>query len=142
MEAPISSPDCIAVINAGSSSVKFAIYAATGAPELLFRGQVERLGLAPHLGIRDARGNTVADQTWPAEGFGHEAATREILATGRRIIGDARVIGIGHRIVHGGADYSTPVRLDHDVLAALSNLIPLAHCISRTTSRRSERSWT
>src|SRR6516164_6942047 len=51
MEAPISPPDCIAVINAGSSSVKFALYAATGEADLLFRGQVEGLGVAPHLRI-------------------------------------------------------------------------------------------
>jgi acetate kinase len=126
MEAPISSPDCIAVINAGSSSVKFALYAATDDAELLFHGQVEGLGVAPHLRIRNAQGETVADQAWPAEGFSHEAATREILTQGRRLIGDARVIGIGHRVVHGGPEYSTPVRLDHHVLAALSQFIPLA----------------
>jgi acetate kinase len=126
MEAPISSPDCIAVINAGSSSVKFALYAATGEVDLLFRGQVESLGVAPHLRIDDAQGNAVADQTWPAEGFNHGAATRAILTTGRELIGDARVVGIGHRVVHGGAGYSAPARLDDHILAALSELIPLA----------------
>jgi acetate kinase len=126
MEAPISSPDCIAVINAGSSSVKFALYAATSDAELLFRGQVEGLGVAPHLRIGSAQGDTVVEQTWPAEGFSHEAATREILTQGRGLIGDARVIGIGHRVVHGGAEYSTPARLDRHVLAALSQFIPLA----------------
>ena len=131
MGEQISLPDCIAVINAGSSSVKFALYAATGEADLLFRGQVEGLGVAPHLRINDARRNVVADQTWPAEGFNHEATTRAILTIVRRLIGDARVLGIGHRVVHGGADYSKPVRLDHD------ELIPLARCTSHTTSRRS-----
>ena len=126
MGEQISLPDCIAVINAGSSSVKFAIYAATGEAELLFRGQVEGLGVAPHLHIADARHNVVADQTWPAEGFDHNAATRALLTTGRQLIGDARVLGIGHRVVHGGADYSASVRLNHQVLGALSELIPLA----------------
>jgi acetate kinase len=126
MEAPISSPDCIAVINAGSSSVKFALYAGAGDAELMYRGQVEGLGIAPHLRIRSAQEETVADQTRPAEGFSHEAATREILAQGRRLIGDARVIGIGHRVVHGGPDYSAPVWLTHDVLSSLSQSIPLA----------------
>ena len=126
MEAPISSPDCIAVINAGSSSVKFALYAAAREVDLMFRGQVEGLGVSPHLRINDARGNNVADQTWSVEGFNHAAATRAILTTGRRLIGNARVVGIGHRVVHGGAAYSTPVLLDDDVLATLSELIPLA----------------
>jgi acetate kinase len=126
MEAPISSPDCIAVINAGSSSVKFALYEAAGEVDLLFRGQVEGLGVAPHLRISDAHRNTVADETWPAEGFNHAAATRVILTTGRQLIGDARVIGIGHRVVHGGAAFSRPARVDDHVLAVLSELIPLA----------------
>ena len=126
MEAPISSLDCIAVINAGSSSVKFALYAAAREVDLMFRGQVEGLGVSPHLRINDAHGNNVADQTWSAEGFNHAAATRAILTTGRRLIGNARVVGIGHRVVHGGAAYSTPVLLDDDVLATLSELIPLA----------------
>jgi acetate kinase len=126
MEAPISSPDCIAVINAGSSSVKFALYAATGDAELLFRGQVEGLGTAPHLLIGNPRRDTVIDQTWPPEGFGHDAATREILTQGRRLIGEAQVMGVGHRVVHGGADYGAPVRLNRDVLVALSRFVPLA----------------
>jgi acetate kinase len=87
---------------------------------------VEGLGVSPHLRIGDAHGNIVADQTWSAEGFNHAAATRAILTTGRRLIGNARVVGIGHRVVHGGAAYSRPVRLDDDVLGALSELIPLA----------------
>ena len=56
---------CIAVINAGSSSVKFALYDATRDVSLLFRGQVEGIGVAPHLNIRDAAGNVVTERTGP-----------------------------------------------------------------------------
>jgi len=118
--------DCIAVINAGSSSVKFALYDAAGDVTLLFRGQVEGIGVAPHLKISDAAGAVVAEASWTADGFNHDAATRELLSNGRRLIGGAKVIGIGHRVVHGGVQYAAPVRVDRQVLAALSALIPLA----------------
>jgi acetate kinase len=68
----------------------------------------------------------VAEGSWPADGFNHDAATRELLSKGTRLIGGARVIGIGHRVVHGGMKYAAPIRVDRDVLAALSELIPLA----------------
>ncbi len=49
----------IAVINAGSSSVKFAIYQATKDERCLFRGQVEGIGVAPRLKIADDKGGVV-----------------------------------------------------------------------------------
>lgn len=118
--------DCIAVINAGSSSVKFALYEAAGDVPMLFRGQVEGIGVAPHMKMADAKGAGVAERNWPAEGFSHDAATRELLTTGKALINGAPVVGIGHRVVHGGVHYAAPVRLDHTVLAQLSELIPLA----------------
>ena len=62
---------CIAVINAGSSSVKFAVYEASGEANVLFRGQVEGIGIAPHLTIEDTDSRVVAEQNWPADGFDH-----------------------------------------------------------------------
>ena len=65
-------------------------------------------------------------RSWPADGFDHDAATRELLSIGTRLIGGAQVIGIGHRVVHGGMKYAAPIRVDRHVLAELSQLIPLA----------------
>ena len=117
---------CIAVINAGSSSVKFAVYEASGEAHVLFRGQVEGIGTAPHLTIEDTNSRVVAEQNWPADGFDHVTATRELLTTGTNLIEGRQVVGIGHRVVHGGMHYAAPIRLDHAVLASLSELIPLA----------------
>ena len=117
---------CIAVINAGSSSVKFALYEASGEANVLFRGQVEGIGVAPHLRIADSHGRAVTEQNWPAEGFDHVTATRELLRAGTDLIEGRQVVGIGHRVVHGGMHYAKPIRLDHVVLASLSELIPLA----------------
>jgi acetate kinase len=117
---------CIAVINAGSSSVKFALYEVSSDVTALFRGQVEGIGVAPRLTIRDAHGEIVAEREWNAEGFNHDAATREILTSGATLIAGTPVTGIGHRVVHGGMRYGAPVRLDRAVLASLSELTPLA----------------
>ncbi|MGH6911025.1 MAG: hypothetical protein ACREEG_12630, partial [Phenylobacterium sp.] len=72
---------CIAVINAGSSSIKFATYDAGGEETLLFRGQIERIGVAPRLTVADAMGEHIAGQEWPADGFDHRVATRELVGT-------------------------------------------------------------
>ena len=117
---------CVAVINAGSSSIKFALYDAGHHVDLLFRGQVEGIGVKPHLKITDAKGASVAERTWPADALDHEAATREILTAGAGLIAGTPVVAIGHRIVHGGLDYATPTRLTDTVLADLEQLIPLA----------------
>jgi acetate kinase len=60
--------DCIAVINAGSSSVKFAIY-EPGEVIALYRGQVEGIGTAPRLRIVNAKGEAMADRTWSPDSF-------------------------------------------------------------------------
>jgi acetate kinase len=115
---------CIVVINAGSSSVKFAIY--EGDTDIRFRGQVQGIGIAPHLGIVDAEGTLIAEDNWAADGFGHEEATRQLLRRGVALIKGDPIIGVGHRVVHGGTHYAAPIRVDNAVLASLSELIPLA----------------
>jgi acetate kinase len=117
---------CIAVINAGSSSVKFAVFEASGRANTLFDGQIEGIGVSPHLKVKDARGGTLVERTWPAGGFNHDAATREILTTARELVAGTPVEGIGHRVVHGGMKFDRPIRLDRDVLAALAKLELLA----------------
>ncbi len=116
----------VAVINAGSSSIKFALYDAIGEGAALYRGQIEGIGVAPHLTVRGTEGEAVADCTWPAAGFDHLAATRHILETGVRLAAGTPVLGVGHRVVHGGLQYDAPTRLNEAVLAALGELIPLA----------------
>ena len=116
---------CIAVLNAGSSSIKFAIYEA-GGESGLFRGQVEGIAVSPRLRVVNAHDETVAEQSWPVEGLDHQAATREIIKTATGLIRGAPVLAVGHRVVHGGTEYSVPVRINADVMASLSRLVPLA----------------
>jgi acetate kinase len=116
---------CIAVINAGSSSIKFALY-EVGSEALLFRGEVEQIGVSPHLQVADASGTRVAERRWPAKGFDHRAATQEILETGRALMEYEPVAAVGHRVVHGGTKYALPTRIDRSVIADLGELVLLA----------------
>ena len=84
--APTSSPDtsplmstqgCIAVLNAGSSSIKFALYEAGTDGPLLFRGQVEQIGLLPHLKVANAAGEIVAERNWTTGSLDHRGAVEE-----------------------------------------------------------------
>ena len=116
----------IAVINAGSSSIKFALYESTPEQTLLFRGQVEKIGVSPRLRITGADGSRLMERSWPAEGFDHRTATKEILDAAMELKQGVPVAGIGHRVVHGGIQFSAPVRIDAEVIAALDELTPLA----------------
>lgn len=117
--------DFIAVINAGSSSIKFAIHGLQEGPSR-WRGQIEKIGIAPALKVRDVDGKTVMERTWPAAGFDHDAATREILKAGRDLLGEQKVVAFGHRVVHGGMHFAAPVQVTEDILAQLEKLVPLA----------------
>ena len=116
----------IAVFNAGSSSIKFALYGQGLAGALLFRGQVERIGQAPRLEAKDAAGKVVAERNWPEGKLDHEAATTEIIAFGRELLHGRPVVAFGHRVVHGGTEFSAPALIDDKVLTKLAELVPLA----------------
>ena len=117
---------CIAVLNAGSSSIKFALYEAGRDGARLFHGQVENIGLAAHLAATDATGAAVAERRWEKGELDHPGATNEILKLGRELLAGRPVLAFGHRVVHGGTEYAAPVRVDASVMAALEKLVPLA----------------
>jgi acetate kinase len=119
-------PRSIGVINAGSSSVKFALYDAAKDERCLFRGQLEGIGVAPHLKVADAGGWVVEEREIAAQSFDHDAAMREIVTTGRTLLEGGSVAAFGHRVVHGGVNYDAPVRVTEAVLADLVKLEPLA----------------
>jgi acetate kinase len=121
-----TSPGCIAVLNAGSSSIKFALYEPGAEGVLLFRGQVERIGQAPRLEATDAAGKVLAGRNWSDGKLDHEAATAEIIALCRELLQGRPVLAFGHRVVHGGTEFSSPALIDDQVLAKLAALVPLA----------------
>jgi acetate kinase len=117
--------DRIGVLNAGSSSIKFAIHGIEDGPAE-FRGQIEAIGVAPAMKVRDASGAVVAEHTWPKAGFDYDTAIRELLRTIQTLLGDDKVAAVGHRVVHGGMRFAEPVRVDEAVLTELDKLVPLA----------------
>ncbi len=116
----------IAVINAGSSSIKFAIFNDDADQSLLFRGQVENIGVGPRLKVEDSDGGTLLEREWGANALDHRSATNIILDTSRTLLGGEAVEGVGHRVVHGGTNFNAPAIVTRDVLASLKTLCPLA----------------
>jgi acetate kinase len=119
-------PDAILALNAGSSSLKFALF--PGAPELgaLLRGEVSGLGVAPHLVAHDAAGACLADQCWPADGeAGFATVLEAVLALVDAAPGHGGLAGVGHRIVHGGTDHCAPKRFTPALMASLEALTRL-----------------
>src|ERR1700744_4461158 len=108
----MSTSGCIAVINAGSSSVEFALFSTSDHADILFRGQIEGIGVSPRLHVKDAQGETLIERAWPEAECNHDSATREILEVAARLASGTQIMGIGHRVVHGGMTFAAPVRLD------------------------------
>ena len=114
--------DAILVLNAGSSSIKFSLFAE----RLLAGGQVEAIQTEPHFTARDAAGKRLAEKRWPAK-IGHDGALAHILDWLKATFGAGlHLAAVGHRVVHGGAEYAAPVRVDARVLAKLERFVPLA----------------
>jgi len=120
--------DAILVINAGSSSIKFSIFLVTpGAPELALRGQAEGLFTMPHFIAKDAEDALVSEKHWDeGTSLGHAGALSHIGDFVRGELSSHRLVGVGHRVVHGGLDYSRPVQVNDGIVTSLEKYIPLA----------------
>jgi acetate kinase len=116
----------LAVINAGSSSIKFALFEDRDDYPILFRGQVEKLGVAPTLVVKNSEGDQLIEQSWRAEDLDHSSATKTILETAIGLLGGRKVRAVGHRVVHGGTHFTAPVVVNQDIVAELRKLCPLA----------------
>jgi len=120
--------DHLLVLNAGSSSLKFRVFARPrkGTLDLEARGQIEGLGTSPRLTVKDAQGKTLTDEALDA-GLKNGGPAVEVLATWLRSkFGGGQVLGVGHRVVHGGRAYAAPVKVETKTLADLQALAPLA----------------
>jgi acetate kinase len=120
--------EAILVLNAGSSSIKFSVYALDDeqvSPDS--KGQIEGIGGRPRFVAHDASGVFLRDDAFEIAGpDGHLQAMRKLGAWLRERLADDRLVAAGHRVVHGGVDYTAPVLIDPDVLAKLEALCPLA----------------
>ena len=120
--------ETILVVNAGSSSIKFQLFSVAASDQLQRRlkGQIESIGVRPHLIARGIGGETLIDEAWPTgEVAGVPGALDKVVAFLRAQIGSLPT-AIGHRVVHGGPDYSEPTLTDDAVLKRLEAFSPLA----------------
>lgn len=115
----------ILTLNAGSSSIKFALFEARTLDEVV-RGQVEGLGTHPRLSAEAADGGKTERDLADESVGDHASALKAILALIESSYGDVHVDAVGHRVVHGGPDYSAPIVINEERFAALEKLIPLA----------------
>ena len=119
--------DYALVLNAGSSSLKFCVFQrpAGDSWRLEARGQIEGIGTLARLSVKDADSNSLANEKLDAIKDGRDAV--DALAIWLRSkYGGSRVLGVGHRVVHGGSLYDRPTILNQQVIGELQKLIPLA----------------
>ena len=121
--------DYAIVLNAGSSSLKFSIYRRPEASAwaLDARGQVDGIGTSPKFSAKDGSGDRLDDRHLDSSVRDARTALDSLAAWLRpRYGGGARVLGVGHRVVHGGSRYARPTIVTPEVLADLRALVPLA----------------
>lgn len=120
--------DSILVLNAGSSSIKFQLFAVQGgALQRRLKGQIEGIGAQPHFTAKDAEGALLAEQSYASGEVADVPSAMAILNRWleERLAG-ARPMAVGHRVVHGGPNFDAPVLVDDGVLAELEDYVPLA----------------
>jgi acetate kinase len=116
----------ILVLNAGSSSLKFALFDAVASLTQTVWGEIENLDSTPHLTARDEFSASLAERRWSP---GEPKDFGSVLTTLLKFIDDrlrgAKLIAVGHRVVHGGAEHVAPEIVTKDLLAKLQALTPL-----------------
>ena len=111
----------VLAINAGSSSIRFALYDETQPLLRRLRGKIERIGLSDAtLTVDDSTGARA--QSRAIDAGDHSGAASALIGW----LDEARLLAavkaVGHRIVHGGSRYSAPARVDDDLVQALRGL--------------------
>jgi len=125
--------DAILVVNAGSTSVKFAAYEmtaagsaagdATGSLPVLCRGRIDSMQGDPHFVVKNAAGKPLAAHEWgDGHTIDHKTALHFAITWLEANLGDMKVAAAGHRVVLGGTRFEAPTRIEGDVLDYLESL--------------------
>ncbi|MDR0997002.1 MAG: acetate/propionate family kinase [Zoogloeaceae bacterium] len=124
----------ILTINAGSSSIKFALFPlpdSRKAEEIdhtaVLSGQIDGIGtIQAKLAAKNAEGVKIANEALPMEKPNHEAAFDFLFRWFHDHAANWDIVSVGHRVVHGGERFSKPIRLDAEIISVLEQFIPLA----------------
>ncbi len=114
--------DHVLILNAGSSSVKFALYSDEPQPVEITSGMVEGIGDTLLLEIEDRTSEIKA----PHGASDHTGAVAMILEYLQQAFEGLTIKAVGHRIVHGGMNFTKPAELTDDVISQLETLAPFA----------------
>ena len=131
-------------LNSGSSSIKFGLFTIEpDGPCRTVHGKIEGIGTAPHLVVRETGGTIMIDRTLSA-GDTHDALLGLLIDLAIEQLPQHRLAAVGHRVVHGGPDFSQPQLVDDallDALDALSRLAPLhqPHNVAAIRTLRARR---
>jgi acetate kinase len=119
--------DYALILNAGSSSLKFCVFQRPDGADwrLESRGQIEGIGTSPVLSVKNAGNEKIEDKKLTNVKDARDAIA-ELALWLRSKYGGSRVLAVGHRVVHGGKNYSRPVVITPQVVKDLDDLIPLA----------------
>ncbi len=120
--------DFALVLNSGSSSLKFAVFRTSAGPDwpLAARGNLEGIGTAPEMSASDGAGTAMPAPALSAGVRDASAALEHVFEWLSSSFAGARLIGVGHRVVHGGPHHACPVVVTPEVLAELRRLVPFA----------------
>ena len=120
--------DTILVINAGSSSVKFQVFAVDSEGRLRrqIKGQMDGIGSRPRLRATGADGEKLAERVYPIGTVEDVPAALQVAGDWLRDEQQITPLAVGHRVVHGGPDYDRPVLIDHGVVGRLERYVALA----------------
>jgi len=117
----------VLVLNAGSSSIKFGLFDISASePALLCKGLLDEHEAKPRLVARSPSGETLFETQREASDADGGHLFADVLGFIADRFGDHRLRAVGHRIVHGGPEYSGPIELNDAVYAKLEALTPLA----------------
>jgi acetate kinase len=120
--------DYALVLNAGSSSLKFRVFTRPAEERwrVASHGQIEGIGTSPRLSVKGAEGERLADEKLDSGIRDGRAAIDALAAWLRSKYGGSRVLGVGHRVVHGGARFTGPTIVTREIVSELQKLVPLA----------------
>ncbi|WP_299459784.1 acetate/propionate family kinase [uncultured Gimesia sp.] len=115
----------ILTINGGSSSIKFALFKADGSLQRILEGAIERIGL-PEAALRVKASNQADSFSQPVSASDHSEAVSTLMDWLQEYCEEGALAAVGHRIVHGGSNYSSPRRITADMIEELHRLSPFA----------------
>jgi acetate kinase len=120
--------DTILVVNAGSSSLKFQVFAleGTGALLRLIKGQMDGIGTRPRLAAQANDKSSLIDKSYSPNKVPNIPTAITVVAGWLRETQSVNLVAAGHRVVHGGPQYDRPVVIDHAVVANLERYVSLA----------------